>query len=185
MVVLLVATFLASSMVAAQAATSADEQRLVDLINAERSARGISPLVVVPDLMVGAEEQAARMADAGKIFHNPDLGDITTDWYVLGENVGMGGDIDSLHQAFMNSSGHRANILNPDFDGVGVGVVWKGGIPYVSEVFMDAIYPLPGQYTPPFWDDDSSVFENDIITLYNMGITNGCGARPVTAQPGR
>jgi hypothetical protein len=163
-------------MAVAQASASSDEQRLVNLINAERAAVGVPELIVVPDLVAGAEGQAARMADAGTIFHNQNLGDITSGWQMLGENVGMGGTVDGLHQAFMNSSGHRANILNPAYDGVGVGVVWKAGIPYVSEVFMDPIEPLPGQYTPPFYDDDGSIFESDIITIFNLGITKGCAS---------
>lgn len=182
-------TVIASTMVVgvlpAVADSVAEEQQFVDLINAERTAVGAKPLVVVGELVVGAREQAAKMAAAGEIFHNQDLGSLIDGWALLGENVGMGGDVESLHRAFMNSKGHRDNLLNPAYDGIGVGVVWADGLPYVSEVFIDSTEPL-SQYRPPFLDDDGSVFEDDIITLFGMGVTKGCAPdrycpdRPVT-----
>lgn len=155
-------------------ASPADEQAFVDMINDERRAAGAGPLTVLPVLVDGARQHAARMAAEGRIFHNPNLGDITDGWRMMGENVGRGGNIQTLHQAFMDSPGHRANILNPAYDAVGVGVVWQDGIPYVVEVFMDSIDGLRVQFTPPFADDDGSVHEADIIALYERGITRGC-----------
>lgn len=158
----------------ASADSGEDEQRFVDLINAERRAVGSGPLVIVPQLVEGAREQAERMAAEGRIFHNPNLGDVIDGWKMLGENVGRGGDVESLHRAFMDSQGHRDNLLNAAYDGIGVGVVWEDGIPYVAEVFMDSIEPLRVQFTPPFSDDDGSIHETDIIALYELGITKGC-----------
>lgn len=152
----------------------ADEQRFVELINAERRAVGAGSLEVHPDLVEGARRHAERMAAEGKIFHNQNLGDVTDGWQLLGENVGRGGNIETLHQAFMDSPGHRDNLLNPVYDLVGIGVVWSEGIPYVVEVFMDPIETLRVQFSPPFSDDDGSVHEADIVTLYERGITKGC-----------
>src|SRR5690606_38745741 len=92
----------------------------------------------------------------------------------LGENVGRNGSIDGIHRAFMSSTGHRRNILNPDYDAVGVGVMWKSGSTYVVEGFMDSVRP----HTLPFEDDDRSVHKADIIALYEMGITRGCDIAP-------
>lgn len=181
-----VVSVVALGALAAMADSVGDEDRFVDLINAERRAVGSGPLVAVPDLVDGARAQAGRMAAEGRIFHNQNLGDLTDGWYLLGENVGMGGNIETLHDAFMNSPAHRDNLLNPVYDAVGVGVVWAGGIPYVAEVFMDSIEPLRVQFTPPFADDDGSVHEADIVSLFERGITKGCAAerycpeRPVT-----
>ncbi|MGH8912737.1 MAG: S-layer homology domain-containing protein [Acidimicrobiia bacterium] len=181
-----VVSILAFGALSAAADSIADEERFVDLINAERRAAGSGPLVVVPALVDGARGQAERMAEEGRIFHNQNLGDITDGWYLLGENVGKGGNIDSLHDAFMNSPSHRDNLLNPVYDAVGVGVVWAEGVPYVAEVFMDSIEPLQYLFTPPFADDDGSIHEADIVSLFELGITNGCAAerycpdRPVT-----
>jgi uncharacterized protein YkwD len=163
-----------------------DEDRFVDLINAERQAVGSVSLVVVPELVAGARAQAEAMAAEGRIFHNQNLGDITDGWYLMGENVGRGGNIETLHDAFMASPGHRDNLLNPVYDAVGVGVVWADGIPYVAEVFMDSIEPVTASFLPPFRDDDASVHQDDIAALFEMGITRGCGSdiycpdRPVT-----
>lgn len=152
----------------------ADEERFVELINAERRAVGSGPLVVLPELVDKARNHANRMASQERIFHSDDLGEGIDGWKVLGENVGRGGNIETLHQAFMNSDGHRENLLNPIYDGVGIGVVWSEGIPYVVEVFMDSVDDLRVQFTPPFADDDSSVHEADIIAIYDLGITRGC-----------
>lgn len=158
----------------ASADSVADEERFVELINSERRSVGSGPLVVLPELVEGARRHAARMAAEETIFHNKNLGDITDGWKLLGENVGRGGNIETLHQAFMKSPGHRDNLLNPVFDGVGVGVVWSEGVPYVVEVFMDSIEDLRVQFTPPFADDDGSIHEADIIALHELSITKGC-----------
>lgn len=151
-----------------------DEARFVELINADRRADGAGPLVVLPELVDKARTHAQRMVDADKIFHSDDMAAGLEGWKLLGENVGRGGNIESLHQAFMDSSAHRRNVLDPRFDAVGIGVIWKEGVPYVVELFMDSVDELRVQFTPPFADDDGSVHEDDIISLYSLGITKGC-----------
>lgn len=157
----------------AYADTASEELQFVELINAERRAAGAPELVVVGDLVAGARAHAAWMAETDRFEHNKNLGDITDGWKLLGENIGRGGDVESLHRAFMQSDGHRQNLLNPAYDAIGVGVVWANGIPHVSQVFMDSVEP-PVAYRPPFIDDDDSVFEADIVALYELGITRGC-----------
>lgn len=164
----------AGASTSALASPPADEQRFIDLINADRRAAGLGPLAVVPELVEGARIHAERMRAAGEIYHSDDYATHVDGWYKMGENVGRGGSIDTLHQAFMDSPGHRANILDPDYDGVGIGVIWDGGVPYVAEIFMDSISPLTVQYSPPFRDDDGSVHEADIVTLADLGVTKGC-----------
>lgn len=174
LVVLLVSSLFVAGTPVAFADAVDDEQRFVDLINAERRAAGSGPLVVVPELVEPARTQAQRMIDADRIFHTSDLGGVIDGWKALGENVGRGGDIESLHQAFMDSKGHRENLLNPAWDGVGVGVIWSGNVPYVVEIFIDPVEDLRVQFTPPFSDDDGSIHERDIVALYELGITRGC-----------
>lgn len=152
---------------AAMAGTSAADQ-FVSLINQERSDRGLAPLRVHVDLVAGAEHQADAIADRGELFHNPDLGSVTTNWRMLGENVGVGPTVSSVHDAFMASDGHKANILNADYSHLGVAVVSQGGQLWVAEVFMDAAY------TGAFADDDDSVHEDSIDWLAASGITLGC-----------
>ena len=64
-----------------------------------------------------------------------------TGWSVLGENVGKGPSVSVLHQAFMESPSHKANILG-DFDRVGVGVGFDAESKmYVTVMFMKSNAP--------------------------------------------
>jgi hypothetical protein len=76
------------------------------------------------------------MADVGEISHDPNMPNEISGWKELGDNVGRGPDVASVHQAFMNSSQHRSIILHSAYNQVGVGVVWKGDTLYVTEVFV-------------------------------------------------
>ena len=60
-----------------------------------------------------------------------------TSWTNLGENIAYGQrTADEVFQAWMNSSGHRANILNPAFRDLGVGLAYNGsGRPYWVQSF--------------------------------------------------
>jgi len=75
------------------------------------------------------------------LAHNPDLsGDLAragiTGWTSIGENVGYGSSVDQVHQSFMGSSGHRANILKASYSHVGIGVVASGGTAWVTLDFV-------------------------------------------------
>lgn len=59
-------------------------------------------------------------------------------WTLLGENVGVGGNIEALQKAFMESPGHAANILDPRWTHMGVGVIKRGGTYWVTMEFMRA-----------------------------------------------
>lgn len=118
-------------------ANTSYENSFVAKINAERSARGMNSLVVYWDLVDDARAHSDRMMSEDRLYHNPGLGSVTTGWYALGENVGVGPTVDVLHQAFMDSSGHRANILG-DYNYVGVGVSVESETKmWVTVVFMD------------------------------------------------
>ena len=98
-------------------------RRLFNLINAEREAEGRSALRWNTTLEVVAADWSVTMDGDDRLYHRPDLGQvITSSWRRLGENVGVGPRIDRLHQAFMDSPGHRANVVG-DFDQVGIAVV--------------------------------------------------------------
>jgi len=76
------------------------------------------------------------MRERGTIFHNPNLAAATSDWLGLGENVGVGASVGSLHEAFMRSPGHRDNILG-DYNYVGVGVAeGSDNLLWVTVIFM-------------------------------------------------
>jgi hypothetical protein len=137
----LVATVMALGMnapLAAHADTGSDEARFLSLTNSLRSSRGVAPLAVDGGLVSVARSWSGKMAAAGSISHNPSLASqVPSGWRKLGENVGQGGDVDGLQQAFVNSPAHYRNLVDPAFNYVGVGVVYgSGGTIFVTVDFM-------------------------------------------------
>ena len=125
----------------ASAANATDEARFVQLINHERTSRGLNALVVKSDLVYVARRKSDQMAAKGTIWHDSSTWNSVSGWTMYGENVGMGpSDINdpvgNLHQAFMNSPEHRQNILYPTFNQVGIGVTIKDNTMYVTEIFV-------------------------------------------------
>jgi uncharacterized protein YkwD len=124
---------------AASPSADEDEARLVELVNAERTSGGLAP--VAADWAIGqvARGWTAQMAAAGSLAHNPAYA--AQIWASLpcgavAENVGFASSLDQVHAALMNSPAHRANILNPAFSRIGVGVAADGsGRLWVTEDF--------------------------------------------------
>lgn len=119
-----------------QAGLTADEQEMLDLVNQERTSRGLAALVADPDLVRVARLKAQDMIDNGYFSHTSPTYGSPFDmmkaegikYGYAGENLAGASSVESAHQNLMNSSGHRANILNTNFKKVGIGVV-NGG-PY-------------------------------------------------------
>ncbi|MGI9665484.1 MAG: CAP domain-containing protein [Acidimicrobiia bacterium] len=135
-----------SIMVAAFAvpAMAGPEGTLLSRINNSRAAAGLAPVEGYWDLTDDARAHSGRMMDTGSIYHNPALSGVTGVWQKLGENVGVGADANSLHDAFMASASHRSNILG-DFNYVGVGTKTDdAGILWVTVIFMKAAPGLNG-----------------------------------------
>ncbi|MCA1831967.1 MAG: CAP domain-containing protein [Actinobacteria bacterium] len=129
-------TALSFAATAANASTSTDEAKFVSLINHERSSRGIRTLTVYGDLVAVARDHSADMAAKGTIWHASGTPYKVSGWTVYGENVGMGATVSDLHDAFMNSPEHRDNILDREFNQIGVGIAVKNGTIYVTEIFV-------------------------------------------------
>lgn len=128
------------------------ESQFVAAVNQARSAQGLPSLQVAGDLTSVARQHSARMADGDNLHHNPNLGSQVTNWQKVGENVGTGPSVDSIHSAFMNSASHRANILGSDWTQVGVGVEVRGDTIWVTQVFRQpqgASQPAPEPESTP------------------------------------
>jgi uncharacterized protein YkwD len=69
------------------------------------------------------------------------LGRRVTRWTMLGENVGVGNTVDTLHTAFMNSPAHRDNIMFNSFRFVGVGAVEAKDRLWVTVIFENQVDP--------------------------------------------
>ncbi len=132
----LVASLAAFALLAPAAHAGPGEGDFFSRANEARSSAGLRGYSGPSDLVAVARRQAQRMASEGRIYHNPNLDSEVDNWQAVGENVGMGGDVASIHQAFMNSAGHRANIVDRDFTEVGMGTATDaGGKIYVAQVF--------------------------------------------------
>jgi hypothetical protein len=99
--------------------------------------QGLVPLTVDAHLTDIARSWSASMVGDGAISHNPDLaGQVGGNgWRTLGENVGVGSSVDWLENAFENSPHHYANLVDPDYRWIGLGVVESGGQVWVTEDF--------------------------------------------------
>jgi uncharacterized protein YkwD len=119
------------------ASASTDVRTMRSLINQTRLSFKRVGLRLNTRLSGVAQRHSARMAKSNRLHHNPnlvrDVGDMP--WKILGENVGVGATVNTLHKAFMDSPSHRSNILRSSYRLVGIGVVLAKGRTWVTVVF--------------------------------------------------
>ena len=118
---------------------SAEEKRSLDLHNAKRRAKNLKPFCVNTLLTEAARAHAQDMIDRDYFAHDSPEGKTPTDrltqvgyiirefsYWTIGENIAWGsgelGAPDNIFKAWMNSEGHRHNILNKDFRQIGIGM---------------------------------------------------------------
>jgi hypothetical protein len=126
---------------------TAAEDELVSLINHERSERGLQPLHVDERLTRAARLHTERMLQRHELSHK--LSDEAAlrervaatglDFETAGENVAYDANASHAHTEFMHSPGHRANILQPKFNAVGIGVIHSGNLIWVTEDFAQRL----------------------------------------------
>ncbi len=113
--------------------------QMVSLTNADRTQHDRDALAFQARLSRYAKEHSRAMARKGYIFHSTEeqlraaLGDVK--WSLGGENVGVGGSLDSLQRAFMASKLHRQNILNKTYDHMAVGIVKSDDSLWITVIF--------------------------------------------------
>lgn len=105
-------------------------------INYDRTGNGLVGLSINETLMVKAQAWSEYLASASSLQHSQLAQSVDPGWRMLGENVGYGPSPEAVQQAFMRSPGHRANILNPEFNWAGTGVsISSNGTVYVVQIF--------------------------------------------------
>ncbi|NWF26578.1 CAP domain-containing protein [Streptomyces sp. PKU-EA00015] len=138
------ATTARTSQAGGDSAPSGAEAQVLALVNKERSAAGCGPVTANDRLTQAADDYSDVMADSGVMSHTgPDGSTMTSRveaagyaWSTLGENIAQGQpDAASVMDAWMNSPGHRANILNCSFEELGVGVHVGDGGPWWTQNF--------------------------------------------------
>ncbi len=114
---------------------SAVEKEVVTLVNAERTKRGLKPLAIDSKLCEIARLKSQDMITNKYFSHqSPTYGSpfdmmkkFGVSYRTAGENIAAGySTAQAVFDGWMNSSGHRANILNPAYTKIGVGLA-KGG----------------------------------------------------------
>lgn len=121
-------------------------QQLFQAINRERAANGLPPLKWDDALANAARQHAELMAEQGSLSHGFQ-GELSLpsratragarfSW--LSENVAQGPTAENISAQWMQSSNHRANLLDADMDTIGAGVAERNGVIFAVADFSKA-----------------------------------------------
>jgi uncharacterized protein YkwD len=135
---------------AAQSQFYGPEQALMNSANRERAALGLRTLRWDDSLARAAKFHAERMAAQNVLSHQlPGEEDFKVRalragarFSALAENIAVGPNAEGLHEQWMNSPPHRANLLDPEMDAVGISVVRSESGFYGVEDFSHSVAPL-------------------------------------------
>ena len=128
---------------------SAAEQDFLNRTNTLRASLGLGSLRLNSELLAKARGWSETQAQSGSIFHSTLSNGVTQNWRRLGENVGMGPQVGLIHDALVASPRHYENLIDPGFTEVGIGVIQKGDVLYVTEVFMEFMPSHPQSTAVP------------------------------------
>jgi len=123
------------------------ESELYSLVNGERKSRNLPLFAIDDQLTTAARKHTWELARMGKLSHQfPDEPDLKTrlaqagdKFDAVAENVAESGSVQDAHVELMHSPGHRANLLNPAYNAIGIGIVEKGEQIYVTEDFSHRV----------------------------------------------
>lgn len=131
-----VAAAIASVLLLLTACLNTGQQQVLNEMNADRRQSGRTMLNVQADAQSKAQAWATKLARENRIYHSTLSSGIRVRWCKLGENVGYGSSVAGIQNAYMASSGHRANILSTSWNGVGVGYARNGNRIFTVQVFI-------------------------------------------------
>lgn len=132
----------------AQAASS-EESKVLALTNSLRASVGAPALHFDETLAGVARNWAAQMAANGTISHNPSLAKQVSGWTKLSENVGMGPNIEAIHNALVASRSHYVNMVDTEVTLMGIGVVVSGNAVFIVQNFMKPAGAVAPKAAPP------------------------------------
>lgn len=158
---------------------SSQQRRLFDLVNAERAKAGLSRLQWDDHLAEAARAHTRMMADRRELSHQfpgeaplpQRAGAAGARFNSVAENVGYAGDVSALHRNFMRSPRHRANILNPDSNAIGIALAEKDDELYVTEDFAGLLTPY-----------STDQFRDQVIAAFSR-LRQNKGLPPMAAHP--
>jgi len=110
------------------------EAQMLELVNQERTSRGLKPLKADAELTPVARQHSTDMFERGYFSHYTPEGvdpfqrmkSADVGFRTAGENLALAPTLQIAHTGLMNSPGHRANILNPAFGRIGIGIMDGG-----------------------------------------------------------
>jgi len=119
---------------------SEEEKEVIRLVNEERAKAGVAPLEMDLSLMRSCEIRAEELT----VLFSHDRPNGTSCFSVIefdskasGENIAYGQpNASAVMATWMNSAGHRANILNPNFTHIGAGYIYKNNTTYWVQLFV-------------------------------------------------
>jgi Cysteine-rich secretory protein family len=129
---------------------SVAEQYLLAAANQDRAAQGLPALRLDPVLSQASAFHAQQMAEHEEISHQfpnePDLADrgsnVGAHFSLITENVGEAPTSVIIHNLWMHSPGHRANLLDPNVTSIGIAIVSRDDQLYAVEDFADSVETL-------------------------------------------
>lgn len=131
---------------------AAQERKVLEIINAERTGAGLQALVwndavagVARSLSEGLSDENRRAAAGGLVVEQLQKAGVPTPLLVV--NPAAGRTVDDAQERLLTSPGHRANLMNPEVNHAGVGITTltdKGGgtSTYLAEVFVKVLPPV-------------------------------------------
>ena len=140
-----------------------DERQLLQMVNQERSKLGI-PELKLDDRLTAAARQHSQLMGRNRSISHQFTGEASLPKRLAAtglrfntdaENVAFDQTIENAHAGLMLSPGHRANILNPDYNAIGIGVVEQGDLIYITEDFAHRL---------PFYSDSEA--EDRVATAF-------------------
>lgn len=131
-------------------------EQVAYIVNSERKKQGLSELQMLPVLNKAA---AARSDELVQTYSHerPDgrlcftvLDEFGVGYRAAAENIFKGGYLypETAMNGWMNSEGHRNNILNPDYQYIGVGLTRNGNTYYWTQLFVKSPQAISGAYLP-------------------------------------
>ncbi len=109
----------------------AGEQAMVNLVNRARTENGLNPLAIDPELTAVSRGHSEEMFRLGYFAHTSPVTGNSGDrlnaagvtYLVAGENLAFAPSVTTAHTRLMQSPDHYANIMNPNFTRIGIGIV--------------------------------------------------------------
>lgn len=129
--------------------TQVEDQKkeIIELVNLERTKNNLQPLSTKSEINQIAEQRAEELAELFSDEHTrPDgrgydtiITDYGLEYSYVGENIAEGNvSVDEIMNEWLNSPAHRANILSPNYENMGVGIYEKGDEKYWVQFFYSS-----------------------------------------------